>query len=248
MARALNPTLTVLLYSSVAAAIGALGAIPQRGREGLPASSIGWSNALAAGLMLGAAFMLTQANAEQAALPLAGGALLGILFTHWTHAVTGTSELDLNRLDEVEPTYGYRIMLTGTLHSASEGIAIGAAMYTDIAFGISMAVAIAVHNVPEAAIQSAIMRCRGATPRDAAGLAVAANVSQVLLAVVTFAVLTAAPGALPWAAGFAVGALINLVLVELLPESYRQAGRTSIAIVTLVAMGMVAIVRWLIAT
>lgn len=197
--------------------------------------------------MLGAAFMLA-ANADQAPLSLAGGALIGILFTHWTHAVTGTSDLDLNRLDEVDPTYGYRIMLTGTLHSASEGVAIGAAMYLDLVFGISMAVAIAVHNVPEAAIQSAIMRSRGAAPRDAAGLAVAVNLSQVLLAVVTFAVLTAAPEALPWAAGFAVGALINLVLVELLPESYRQAGSTSIAIVTFVAMGMVAVLRWLVAT
>ncbi len=197
--------------------------------------------------MLGAAFMLA-ANADQAPLSLAGGALIGILFTHWTHAVTGTSDLDLNRLDEVDPTYGYRIMLTGTLHSASEGVAIGAAMYLDLVFGISMAVAIAVHNVPEAAIQSAIVRSRGAAPRDAAGLAVAVNLSQVLLAVVTFAVLTAAPEALPWAAGFAVGALINLVLVELLPESYRQAGSTSIAIVTFVAMGMVAVLRWLVAT
>jgi len=243
----LNSTLTVLLYSSIAAAVAALGAISPRGRMGLPASWIGWSNALAAGLMLGAAFMLA-ANAEQAPLSLAGGALIGILFTHWTHVVTGTSDLDLNRLDEVDPTYGYRIMLTGTLHSASEGIAIGAAMYIDMVFGISMAVAIAVHNVPEAAIQSTIMRCRGAAPRDAAGLAVAVNLSQVLLAVVTFAVLTAVPGALPWAAGFAVGALINLVLVELLPESYKQVGSTSIAVVTFFAMGMVAVVRWLVAT
>lgn len=242
----MNPTFTVLLYSSIAAGVAALGAISPRGRPGLPASWIGWSNALAAGLMLGAAFMLA-ANVEQAPLALTGGALLGILFTHWTHAVTGTSDLDLNQLDEVDPTYGYRIMLTGTLHSASEGVAIGAAMYLDLLFGISMAVAIAVHNVPEAAIQSAILRSRGAAPRDAAGLAVAVNLSQVLLAVVTFAVLTAAPELLPWAAGFAVGALINLVLVELLPESYKQAGSTSIAVVTFVAMGMVAVVRWLVA-
>ena len=244
----MNPTLTVLLYSSVAAAAAALGAIPLRRRAGLPLSWIGWSNALAAGLMLGAAFMLTQENADQASLPLAGGALLGILFTHWTHVVTGTSELDLNRLDDVDPTYGYRVMMTGTLHSASEGIAIGVAMFIDIAFGISMAVAIAVHNVPEAAIQSAVMRSRGVSPRDAAGLAVAANLSQVLLAVVTFAVVNAAPAVLPWVLGFAVGALINLVLVELLPESYKQAGTTSIALVTFVAMSMVALVRWLVAT
>jgi hypothetical protein len=36
-----------------------------------------------------------------------------------------------------------------------------------------------------------------------------------------------------------VGSLIYLVLVELLPESYYQAGHTTIAVVTLVAMGIV---------
>lgn len=244
----MNPTLTVLLYSGIAAAAAALGAIPPRGRVSLPAAWIGWSNALAAGLMLGAAFMLTRAGIDVRPVTVAAGAVLGVLFTHWTHAVTGTSELDLNRLDAVDPTYGYRVMLTGTLHAASEGVAIGTAMYVDIGFGISMAVAIAVHNVPEAAIQSTIMRSRGAAARDAAGLAVGVNVSQVLLAVVVFSVLTAAPELLPWTLGFAVGALINLVLVELLPESYQQAGSTSIALVTFVAMGMVALVRWVVAS
>ena len=55
----------------------------------------------------------------------------------------------------------------------------------------------------------------------------------------TFVLVGAVPSLMPWAIGFAVGALIYLVLVELLPESYRQAGHTSIALVTLVAMGMV---------
>ncbi len=49
----------------------------------------------------------------------------------------------------------------------------------------------------------------------------------------------AVPAVLPWAIGFAVGSLIYLVLAELLPESYRQAGHTSIALVTLVTMGIV---------
>ena len=51
--------------------------------------------------------------------------------------------------------------------------------------------------------------------------------------------LTAAPAAQPWALGIAVGALLQLVLDELLPESYHQAGHTSIALVALLAMGMV---------
>ena len=74
---------------------------------------------------------------------------------------------------------------------------------------------------------------------DTASLSVAAKVSQILLAIVTFAIVSAAPSLLPWALGFAAGALIYLVMAELLPHCYRQAGRTSIALVTIVAMGLV---------
>jgi zinc transporter ZupT len=42
-----------------------------------------------------------------------------------------------------------------------------------------------------------------------------------------------------WALGFAVGSLVYLVMVQLLPESYRQAGQTTIALVTIVSMGIV---------
>jgi len=67
----------------------------------------------------------------------------------------------------------------------------------------------------------------------------AANINQPMLAVVTFAVVGALPALLPWVLGFAVGALIYLVLVELLPESYHQAGKTSIGVVTFVALAVV---------
>jgi len=64
-------------------------------------------------------------------------------------------------------------------------------------------------------------------------------VSQVLLAVLAFSLVAGWPVLLPWIAGFAVGALIYRTLVELLPESYAMAGRTSIAVVTMLAIGVV---------
>ena len=72
---------------------------------------------------------------------------------------------------------------------------------------------------------------------------IATNVGQILLAVTTLAVVTAAPSALPWALGFAVGSLVQLVLMELLPESYHQTGQTSIAMVTVVTLGVVVLAQ-----
>ncbi len=239
----MDPTLIVLLYSSLAASAAALGALPLIRRAEVPASWIGWANAIAGGLMLGSAHALSGAGMALEPFVATGGALLGIGFTYGTHLVSDTEDLDLNRLHETDPTYGSKVLLTSFLHSASEGIAIGVAMVLDLRFGIFMALAIAVHNIPEATILIAVMRGRGVRLLPAAALAVAIDGGQVLFAVVVFAVVSAAPGSTAMMSGFAVGTLIYLVLVELLPESYRQTGPTTIAVLTSVAMGVLILLR-----
>jgi len=236
-------TLTVLLFASLSAATAVFGAGPFALGQRLPLSRIGLANAVASGMMLGAAYGLLVAGFARGVTAVAGGAVLGILFVAWTHAAAGTEDLDLNRLEGGSEAYGYQVLLVNSLHSASEGVAIGGAMAVSQPFGIFMALAIAVHNVPEATVLCAILTGRGVRVSSAAGLAVAANVSQVLLAVVAYAIVQAAPGTLPWALGFAMGALVQLVMSELLPESYRQAGPRSIALVTVVAMGIVVLLQ-----
>lgn len=235
----LDPTLIVLLYASIAALSAAIGVVPHALRGELPRAFLGWANALAAGLMLGVAYALLSEGLGQRALPGAGGAILGVAFVRITHWAAGTQDLDLNELDELAPEYGYQVVLVHSLHGAYEGVAIGAAMVVALPFGISMALALAVHNISEAMVLTAILSRRSVRTLHAAGLAVATNVNQVLVAVVTFVLVGALPALFPWALGFAVGALIYLVLSDLLPESYRQSGHTTIAVVTLVAMGIV---------
>lgn len=227
------------MYSSAAAAAAVLGVLPQAVGGRLALRLFGWANALASGLMLGVAYTLLTIGLEHG---LAGGGLgagLGLAFVRATHALTGTGELDLEDLHAIGPGYGYKTLLADTLHAAHEGIAIGAAMVLSLPLGIAMAVTLGIHNIPEAMILTRVLTTRGVSLPQAAALAVASNLNQVLLAVVTFTVVAAVPVLLPWVTGFAVGALLYLVLVELLPESYRQAGHTSIALVTLIAMGMV---------
>lgn len=235
----MDPILLVLTASALAAGAAVFGPVPLLGKERIPILAIGWANALAAGLMLGPAYLLMSAGMQFVPWQGALGAVLGIGFVWFTHFAAGTEEMDLNRLDESSTVYGYQVIVVNMLHSASEGVAIGAAMGVSVPFGIFMAVAMAVHNVPEATVLSAILRGGGVRWGPASALAVLTNIPQVLLAVVTFAIVTAAPAFLPWAIGFAFGSLIYLVLAELLPECYRQAGRTTMALVAIVAMGIV---------
>lgn len=235
--------LVVLAYSAAAAAISAVGVLPLIGRESVPRSWLGWSNAAAAGMMLAGAFALFGAGVANAPLSFGMGAFGGIAFVAWTHQVAGTGDLDLNRIDETGPEYGYEVLLVSSLHSAVEGIAIGGAMAAAPSLGAFMALAMAVHNVPEATLLAAVFRSRGVTSGRAALLAVISNLGQVLMAVATYAVVVAAPAGLPWALGTAAGALIYLVMVDLLPESYREAGTVSIAMVAIVSMGAFALLR-----
>jgi zinc transporter ZupT len=88
-------------------------------------------------------------------------------------------------------------------------------------------------------VLSTVLARRGAPPLRTTLLAVGVNAPQVALAVASYSLVAQSPALLPWLAGFAVGALIYRTLVELLPESYHQAGQTSIAMVTLLATGVV---------
>ena len=235
----LEPLAAVLFFSSLAALAAVLGAAPLA--LGVPPARrvIGWANALAGGLMIGVAYTLLQEGLDGALIAGGFGTLVGVVFVRGTHTATGTGELDLERPEGAGPDYSYKALLVDSLHAADEGVAIGVAMAVSLPLGIAMAATLAVHNVPEAMVLNSVLTSRGIKPSQSSFLSVVVNVNQVLLAVVTFTLIGLWPWLLPWVAGFAVGALIYRTLVELLPESYRQAGQTSIAVVTLLAMGVV---------
>lgn len=234
-----DPLTTVALFSGAAALTAALGVLPQAVLGHPSKHLIGWANALAGGLMLGVAYTLLTQGLGGAQLLHGIGAVLGAGFARAAHAAAGTGELDADNLQAVGPRYGYKAMLVDALHAADEGVAIGVAMVISLPLGITTAATLAVHNVPEAMVLGTFLTRRGLRLVPSTIVAVAVNAPQVVLAVVTFTLVGLWPALLPWVTGFAVGALIYRTFVELLPESYRQAGHTSIAMVTLLAMGVV---------
>jgi ZIP family zinc transporter len=235
----LPPLIVVLVVAGAAALTSAIGTLPQLFGHPPSRPVIGWANALAGGLMLGVAYTLLTDGLGGGLAAGGIGALLGIGFVRSSHALVGTGELDVDRLQAAGSSGGYKAVVVDTLHAADEGVAIGVAMSVALPLGGVMAATLAVHNIPEAMLLTTVLTREGLRASRAAGVAVLVNANQVLLAVATFAVLSVVPGLLPWLAGFAVGTLMSRALVELLPESYHQAGVTSIAMVTLMAMGVV---------
>jgi len=234
----MSPLATILFYSTLAAVGAALAGIGFLGSREVAPRWLGWSNALAAGLMFGAAYSLLIASLAPTPWPPILGALLGVGWVNLTHRLAGTSDLELNRLHEVSAEYSRKVFLVQSLHSGWEGVAVGAAASIDLGLGLFLLAILAFHNVAEGVLLVAVLRARDIRTGQASFLAVLSNGPQVLLAGATMLLLEAVPGVGPWVAGFAVGALVHLVLVELLPEAYKEAGPASIALLTSAAIGV----------
>jgi len=239
----------VVLWSIVAvipAGVGAflgvdrLGAARRQGaRAGAAERALGWANASAAGLMLGVAYAVL---AEGTALsPLGGtlGAAIGVTLVHLLGLVAGSAEGGAPR--EGPRRGAARVVTASALHSAAEGIAIGAAAALAPEFGLFLVLTFAIHNVSEGAVLGSALAAGDRQAVSAAGAAMGARTGQPLLAGLTLLAIGVLPALQPWALGVAFGALVYLVLSELLPSSYHQTGRTSIAVMVSVAAGIVAL-------
>ncbi|MBT3434667.1 MAG: ZIP family metal transporter [Nitrospinaceae bacterium] len=235
---AYDPILVVLLFSVLAAGAAALGSLPTILPGGMHFSWIGSSLAIASGLMLGAGYVLmAEVIKEGSPLPPVLGAALGVAYTFWTHRFSGSEEIETLPESRIGEAQELRLLLLGSLHSASEGIAIGGAMAINLWLGIFMALSLAVHNIAEAMALTWVLRLRNVSAAHAAVLGVITNVPQILMAIVSYSIVSAEPLLLSWLVGFAAGALLYLVLTELLPASYRNGNNTKIALLVSFSAG-----------
>lgn len=190
---------------------------------------LGWADALAAGMMLGAGYVIMAAGLADAAPLAAAGAALGVVVTFGVHLLLGIGS---------RPVIAYT---ASAVHSAPEGIAMGAATALSPAFGFFVVLTFALHNISESAVVISRLESSGHRRSRATLLAIGARATQIALALVTYILATAFEPALPATLGFAFGALVYLCIAELLPDAYHTAGRTSIAVVASVAAGVVSL-------
>lgn len=230
-----EPVLTVLLLSSLAAAVGALGSLPWALPRKPSESWVGSAEALASGLMLGAGYLLMSRGLDRATFAVVVGAGVGVAYTHWTKVYAGVDAM--HEEPEEGRDSGYELILRGALHSAAEGVAIGVAMVLELRLGIFLALALAVHNVAESMALTGVLVERGVRVREAAGLCVVAKVTTPVLALASFALAPVLEGFLAGALGFSAGCLVFLVLTELLPSSYERSANALVSLLVSASAG-----------
>lgn len=185
---------------------------------------LGLANALASGFMIGASVGLVYEGAGYGSGRVISGALAGAVFIALTSRVLGRDrELPLGALQGADGLRALLIVGVMTVHSFSEGVGVGVAFGGDEALGVVIAIAIAVHNIPEGLAISLVLVPRGSSVPKAAAWSVFSSLPQPLMAVPAFVFVETFERFLPVGLGFAAGAMLWLVVRELLPEAFREA-------------------------
>lgn len=178
----------------------------------VPASREGSAGEIAAGLIIGAAFLLV---AERRFEP----------------------DTEFRGRSGPETRSAALVFLVLAVHSLPEGLAIGAAYASDSA-GLSLFVilAIAIQNVPEGTAVAVPMQRAGFGFGRQFWTAVQTSLPQPLGALVAYAAVEQVETLLPVSFAFAAGAMLALCATELLPDAYR-ARRPAAATSGLIAGG-----------
>ncbi|MBW8011000.1 MAG: ZIP family metal transporter [Chloroflexi bacterium] len=219
----INTTIVFIAALITALATG-LGAVPFFFFKEIPRKWLGVSNAIAAGLMLGASQGLIIEGFAYNSLTLIFGLIIGVIFIASTHDYLHKREdLSVSAWPSADARKAFIIIGVMTLHSISEGVGVGVAFGGREGLGELIATAIAVHNIPEGLAICLVMVPRGSSVWRAGLWSVFSSLPQPLMAVPAFLFVASFKGILPVGLGFAAGAMIWMVFAELIPDANEDA-------------------------
>jgi len=199
-----------------------------------------WLISYAVGTMLGVALLSMLPTALESLPPvrmfatLLGGILLFFLLEKlvlWRHCHTHDCEVHENAAPLV--------LIGDAVHNFVDGAMIAAAVITSVPMGISTAIAVAAHEIPQEVGDFAILLHAGYSRRQAllynalSGLAGAAGAG---LAVLAFGVI---PDLLPYALVVAASSFIYVAMADLIPGLHRaRPDATSFRQIVLIGLGI----------
>ncbi len=245
----MSTVVLVFLYALATAIATGLGALPFAFVRRPSVRLIAYSNAVAAGLMLGASFGLVSEGSGYGRVEVVVGGVVGVLFILVTQRILGDRDEE-ELVFEAARGEGAKkmllMMVVMTVHSFSEGVAVGVSFGGGMTLAALITIAIAIHNIPEGVAISAVFRPQGVSVARCAGWSIISSLPQPVMAVPAFLFVEAFRSALPYGLGFAAGAMVFMVLVELLPEAFHQGTRAAVAsLASAAAISMVLFQHWL---
>jgi zinc and cadmium transporter len=192
--------------------------------DGLREKIVPWAISYAVGTLLGVALLglLPEALAGLRP-PVALGTLLGGVLTFfvleklvlWRHC-HDTHDC------QVHTSSAASLVIVGdALHTFVDGAVIAAAVITSIPLGITTAIAVAAHEVPQEVGDVAILLRAGYSRWRAFTLNLLAGLGGVLGAAAMIAATKSLPDALPYVLAFAAGNFLYVAMADLIPDLHH---------------------------
>ena len=203
-----------------------------------------WLISYAVGTLLGVALLallpeaLRQLEPSTALATLLGGVLVFFLLEKlviWRHCHNANG-------CEVHTSSAASLVIVGdAFHTFVDGAVIAAAVVTSVPLGITTAIAVAAHEIPQEVGDVAILLRAGYSRRRAFLLNLAAGAGGILGAIAMIAASETLPGLLPYVLSFAAGSFLYVAMADLIPDLHRGMEGGPVRQVLIIAAGIATI-------
>lgn len=242
-----EPVFKVFIYALITAITTGFGAIPFFFVKKMSKKWLGWSGAVASGIMLAASFRLINEGINYNLYRTIIGVMLGLGFILMSQKRLSKNEnLHVGKLKGANAKKALMIIGIMTLHSFAEGVGIGVSFGGEADFGIFVSTAIAIHNIPEGLAISLVLIPKGISAWKASGWSVVSSLPQPLIAIPAFLFVSAFKPFLPVGLGLAAGAMVWMVFSDLVPEALENAKKQDVATIATVSVALMMLFQVLI--
>ena len=206
-----------------------------------------WLISYAVGTLLGVALLklVPQALESLQAADALGALLAGILgffmlekLVIWRHCHTADCD--------AHDSSATLILIGGSLHNFTDGAIVGAAVLTSLPLGITTALAVAAHQIPQEVGDYAILLDSGYSRTRALVMNTLSASTCALGAVAVYTAASWTPAALPYVLAVAAGSFLYVAMSDLIPGLHHDAHGShdlgAIRQVVLIAGGIATIV------
>jgi zinc and cadmium transporter len=194
--------------------------------DGLRTRLVPWAISYAVGTLLGVALLALLPEAlvtlppQVALATLLAGVLTFFLLEKlvlWRHCHD-----DAEHQCEAHTSSAASLVIIGdAFHTFVDGAIIAAAVLTSVPLGITTALAVAAHEIPQEVGDVAILLRAGYSPGRALTLNLMSGIGGVLGAIAMLMASKTVPGALPYVLAFAAGNFLYIAMADLIPDLHR---------------------------
>jgi zinc and cadmium transporter len=203
-----------------------------------------WLVSYAVGALLGVALLalLPEALATLPPGPVFGTLLVGILAFFVLEKLVLLRHCHTNDC-HVHDAAAPLVIFGDAFHNFLDGALICAAVLTSVPLGVSTAVAVAAHEIPQEVGDTAILLASGYTRSRALVLNLASGLSGIGGALMAYLAVELIPRVGPYILAFSAASLMYIAMSDLIPDLHRgQLDRSAPRQVLLITAGIVTIV------